>query len=159
MTSASDDQGSFESSRVQNTKITSISWPDDLAHLHRLNPDRYPALLESTADQNPLGRYDILFAFPQGRLTLNSEGRLSGHCSNSDQLFLEALDQWWELEKSLPVQSSLPFTGGWFVLLGYELANQIEPGLNLQTDANYPVAMAVRCPAAIIRDRQKQCAW
>ena len=55
--------------------------------------------------------------------------------------------------------SSAPFTGGWFVLLGFELANEIEPSLNLPTDNGQPLAVALRVPVAIIRDRKLQSAW
>ena len=53
----------------------------------------------------------------------------------------------------------MPFVGGWFVLLGYELANEIEPRLELAPDARQPVAVALRVPVAIVRDRETECAW
>src|SRR5690606_2383623 len=41
----------------------------------------------------------------------------------------------------------------WALFLGYELAAQVEPVLSLPSAAgNLPVAMALRCPAAILRD-------
>jgi len=50
----------------------------------------------------------------------------------------------------------LPFTGGWFVYLSYELAQEIEPCLSLPaTAAGQPIAVAARCPAAIIYDRNR----
>ncbi len=54
---------------------------------------------------------------------------------------------------------SAPFGGGWFVLLGYELANEIEPRLRLPTHERQPVAIALRIPVALIRDRWTETAW
>ncbi|HEX7128969.1 MAG TPA: aminodeoxychorismate synthase component I [Rhodanobacteraceae bacterium] len=53
-------------------------------------------------------------------------------------------------------KSRLPFTGGWLLYLGYELAGEIEPSLNLPRDPqqDMPVALALRCPAAILVDRE-----
>ena len=50
----------------------------DLRALHRLDPSRYPFLLQSTAVSADLGRYDILFAFPRDSLVLDEPGSLSG---------------------------------------------------------------------------------
>ena len=51
------------------------------------------------------------------------------------------------------------FSGGWFVYLSYEFAGEIEPRLKLPTlAANIPLAMAQRCPLAVIIDHQeKRC--
>ncbi|MBS0193092.1 MAG: aminodeoxychorismate synthase component I [Proteobacteria bacterium] len=50
----------------------------------------------------------------------------------------------------------LPFTGGWALYLGYELAAQIEPSLHLPAPVAsvLPTALALRCPAAVLRDRE-----
>ena len=48
----------------------------------------------------------------------------------------------------------LPFRGGWFLYLGYELAAEIEPSLTLGADPLLPVAFAVRCPVAVIFDHE-----
>jgi hypothetical protein len=42
--------------------------PAALLALHAASPDLYPALFESAAAGEPLGRFDILFAHPAGRL-------------------------------------------------------------------------------------------
>ncbi len=52
----------------------------------------------------------------------------------------------------MPQQSELPFHGGWFLYLGYELAAEIEKGLHRYEDPLLPTAFAVRCRAAIIFD-------
>jgi len=139
---------------------TLIKWPSDLAALHRLNPGRYPFLLESTAVGNSLGRYDLLFAFPQETLRLNADFSLSGHVTGTNETFLESFDCWWSQE-SVPTMpaSEQPFNGGWFLLLGYELAQQIESTLDLQTKPDQPVATAIRVLIAVIRDHHEKQAW
>jgi anthranilate synthase component 1 len=116
----------------------------DILGLHSLNPEDYPHFLESVVG----GRYDILFAFPQERLSCDS---IENECSYS---FLERLDQ--EISKrSRPAQTGLPFEGGWFVFLSYELAQSIEPVLKLSNDpSGLPVAELTRFPAAVVHDRE-----
>jgi len=134
---------------IQQLKII----PDLLA-LHASNPERYPHLLTSNASvinadkSNQLARYDILFACPQQ--TIKSD--------NGD--FLQQLDIAWQSEKQSIEKTHLPFSGGWFLYLGYELAQQIETGLNLPaTEDGLPVAFATRFPAAIIIDSHEQRAY
>ena len=124
----------------------------NLGALHRLNPSRYPFLLQSTAVSAALGRYDILFAFPGERLILEQPGQLSGDRRSARGEFLAALDEWWQEERVESGDATLPFTGGWFLFLGYELAAEVEPALRVQADSLLPTAFAVRCPAAVIRD-------
>lgn len=136
----------------RNTVIRPLSRNIDLRALHRLRPARYPFLLQSTAAQTHLGRYDILFAFPREELVLERPGQLGGHCSDHASQFLQALDDWWRKERQPRKNSQLPFQGGWFLFLGYELAAEVEPALDLEPDTALPAAFAVRCPAAIVRD-------
>ncbi|MGD8843435.1 MAG: aminodeoxychorismate synthase component I [Gammaproteobacteria bacterium] len=119
----------------------------DLLELHCANPQRYPHLLESAAT-GPQGRYDILFAFPGQTLT-PEQGRAPD--------FLAALDRAWASEAAgRSTDSGLPFHGGWFLYLGYELAGAIEPQLVLPADTSgLPIASATRVPAAVIRDRHR----
>jgi len=124
----------------------------DLLALHRFNPARYPHLLESVARGTSRSRYDILFAFPGESL----------HVGNGDRLdFLRSLDSHWheariERDEACP----LPFRGGWFLYLGYELAAQIEPRLDLASAPHtLPTAIATRIPAAIIRDHHLRQTW
>ncbi|KPJ94925.1 MAG: hypothetical protein AMJ53_04070 [Gammaproteobacteria bacterium SG8_11] len=135
----------------------------DLLLLHQYDSATYPFLLE-TALKSRDRHFDILFAFPQHTLLLQKDGLSlvtnTGQTStgNSDFLcdneFLSSFDQWWQAEKnsSLPTDF-LPFYGGWFVFISYELAGQIEPVLQLPENAQCePVAYATRIPAAIIKD-------
>ena len=127
-----------------------LSTPVDLLDLHTANPEHYPFLLQSTAQ----GRYDFLFGYPGEALILNADGNLSGpYADQSGGDFLLALDHWWR-DLRLPKSSAQapPFRGGWFLFLGYELAQQIEPILKLTKQPGIPVAMAIRVPAAFIQD-------
>ena len=89
----------------------------DLLDLHRLNPQRYPFLLQSVAHGTALARYDILFAFPQQCVTLNAGEPVD---------FLAVLDDAWRAARVDVSNTESPFHGGWFLYLGYELAAQIE---------------------------------
>ena len=130
----------------------------DLLALHHAQPERYPFLLQSVAHGTERARYDILFAFPGEKIELDSDYELRADSlvlSGND--FLKNLDHWWRsLKTSAAAETELPFHGGWFVFLGYELAAQIEPSLRLITDADaLPIACAVRVPAAVIRDHAR----
>ncbi len=127
-----------------------LAGPDELRLLHREYPDRYPFLLQSTSNGGVLGRFDILFAQPGASLWLDSEHRLHGDgLADPSMSFLDGLDAWWSRER-LANPCRLPFHGGWFLFLGYELAGSIEPGLALHPDPLLPAAFAVRCSAALI---------
>ncbi len=88
-------------------------------------------------------------AFPGRQLVAAGIAGMSGG-------FLNDLDTWWNTERTARCESELPFHGGWFVYLGYELAAEIEPTLQLKGDEVLPRAFAVRCPAALIRDHRQQ---
>jgi len=128
--------------------------PDVLRRLNQTYPSRYPFLLQSTARGGELGRFDILFAFPGDALVLESGGELSGPHAKDQTRFLQALDNWWREERTAGFDGQLPFQGGWFLYLGYEMAAEVEPTLSLHDDPLLPTAFAVRCPAAIILDHQ-----
>jgi anthranilate synthase component 1 len=77
--------------------------------------------------------------------------------------FFDALEQWWTELKLPPAADlatdNLPFSGGWLLYLGYELAQEIEPHLGLPPSPDPLIALAVRTPAAWIRDRVTHRAW
>ncbi|MEC9376454.1 MAG: aminodeoxychorismate synthase component I [Pseudomonadota bacterium] len=126
----------------------------DLLDLSSLNSDRYPFLLQSTAIGRQ-GRYDILFAFPQQTLTLKDDGSLSGPYPQKKS-FLDSLDACWASSAvKVNPEQDIPFSGGWFIYLGYELAGEIEPELQFDVEEGIPIAFATRVPTAIIFDRQK----
>ncbi len=120
-------------------------------------PERYPCLLESVVRGTPQSRFDLLFAFPQSGLWLQADGRLiDNQGAEHGPSFIEALDRLWQAERTTHVHDdALPFHGGWVLLLSYELAGEIESRLRLRAPDAIPVAMALRCPAAIIIDHER----
>ena len=126
----------------------------DLHALHRLAPERYPFLLQSTAANTTLGGFDVLLISQGDALLLESPGHLTGHGADDKLSFLDALDNWWRSECIEQSNSEWPFLGGWFLYLGYELAAEIEPSLDLAVDPILPTAFAVRCDAAIVREHK-----
>ena len=121
-------------------------------------PERYPCLLESVVRGTAQSRYDILFAFPRRRLTLLADGQLSDDSGKQvGGHFLDALDAAWREERLPPGDDHLPFHGGWVLLLAYELAGEVEPSLRLAPPPVLPLALALRCPAAIIVDHARDC--
>ena len=139
----------------------------DLLSLQQGQPQRYPLLLESAA-QGARGRFDLLLVAVPQRLLLEADGRLrsEGFDLPSAAGFLPALDAWWR-QHALPdagpriqLETAPLFKGGWALFLGYELAAEIEPKLRLPLGAQtMPIALAQRCPAAIVVDRQRAEAW
>lgn len=147
-------------------------WPDfvDLLSLHRLNPDRYPYLLASTSkshlaspEAQAADRFDILFAFPQARLELWPDGLKVDRLQTTATTFLAALDECWQQvsQAQSDDNTALPFRGGWFIYLGYELAAEVEPGLRLayNKDSQIPISLACRIPVAIVNDRYQHKTW
>lgn len=130
----------------------------DLLPLHLAFPRRYPHLLESVVHGTAHARFDILFAFPGQTLELSGGFRLSGMDGPADGDFLDAFDRWWRSEAGAPPpDTTVPFHGGWFVYLGYELGTRIEPSVPpAPAAAALPHAFAVRVPAAVIRDHSRR---
>ncbi len=119
--------------------------PLDLLALVRANPARYPYLLESVAHGPEQARYDILFAFPGETLRLDQ----------APGSFFDELDRNWSGERLDDIDIDLPFSGGWFIYLGYEMAGEVEPVLDLPPgDDGMPAAFSTRVPAAGIRDHE-----
>ena len=145
---------------MRRTLTAEIDFDIDLLDLHEADPVRYPYLLESAAEGGRLGNADLLFACPQQQLRLDSQYRLHGVSDDGGDDFLAALDANWSLAADgFDSSPDDTFGGGWFLLLGYELARQVEPSLSLQANAQLPIALATRVPAAVIRDRSAQRAW
>jgi anthranilate synthase component 1 len=141
--------------------------PGALLKLAAAHPDRYPVLLDSAAD-GPLSQSSLLAALPRGAVWLDARGGM--HVSGDlpalpTRGFLATLDAHWRQARrgASARTGGLPFGGGWFVYLGYELALEIEPALRpfwpaaSLADAR-PVAVALRVPAALVRDGTG-CGW
>jgi anthranilate synthase component 1 len=127
----------------------------DLLPLAAANPSRYPALLESVARGPARARFDILFAFPEEEIRLDRDGVVrDGDGNKLGTSFLDILDAAWRARRRDSGDHAIPFLGGWVLYLGYELAGSIEPKLRLPAAADraMPVALALRCPAAIVVD-------
>lgn len=126
----------------------------DLLALHRQQPRRFPFLLQSLAGASS-ARWDLLFACPEAALQLEA-GQLRADDASllADSDFFASLDRWVAQETPRP-RDELPFCGGWFLYLGYEAAAAVEPSLRLPASPfALPDALAVRCPAAIVHDRE-----
>ena len=121
----------------------------DLLSLAESFPDRFPYLLESASRGKLGGRSLLLFAGPDvlvARVGEAAEGPGRG------TTFFEKLEDWYQQERvDDPLDEGMPFAGGWFVYLGYEIAAQIETRLRLpRNQGGLPDALAHRCPGAII---------
>lgn len=126
-----------------------LAWPDtpDLLALKAAWPERYPALFKTGGANG----WDILFAFPQQTLTLDSEAD-----SFAADSFFGTLPSF-SSEKRSP---TLPFSGGWLLMLGYELGGLLEPSAGRTKDEDgFPLAWAMRIPAAILLNHQTKQCW
>lgn len=122
----------------------------DLLALHRRQRERYPALLQT------LGRegWDCLFAFPEQLETGSSLAEGRG--------FFDRLDRRWQAERQVlePDTADLPFRGGWFAYLGYELLHAIEPSVAArELTGALPLYWLARVPAAILIAPDRQTTW
>jgi anthranilate synthase component I len=61
--------------------------------------------------------------------------------------------------ESSAAAAHLPFSGGWLLYLGYELAQEIESRLALPPSSDPIIALALRTPAAWLRDRATGEGW
>jgi len=129
----------------------------DLAALHAAYPERYPYLLQTASG----GGWDILFGFPRHSIRLTLRQLVAGAPS-----FLSQLDREWQAERAHQEESpaiqkpALPFRGGWFFYLGYELLHQLEPSIPPPAaDMDFPVALLARVPAAIMNNRTTGESW
>lgn len=126
------------------------------------HPETYPGLLESGTPVGVHasgGRFDILPVSSGECLTLHADRRLSGPFSQGADGFLQAIEHWWRALRQPASSAPLPFGGGWLLYLGYELAAEIEPHLTLPQSPDSIIALAIRTPAAWIRDRADRRAW
>ena len=125
-----------------------------LRTLAATDPARFPVLLDSAA-QGPLARYSLLAFEPRASLVRDSRGKVTGQ--GVDLVpggFLDNLEAWYRRESRprLPGLPALPFLGGWLVHLGYELAAEIEPSLQLPPASVACSALALRVSHLAVHD-------
>ncbi|MEW5942562.1 MAG: aminodeoxychorismate synthase component I [Pseudomonadota bacterium] len=132
--------------------VTAFPGTPDLLSLHAADPRRYPFLLQSSGNEQG---WDILFAFPQ-----HTVSRFLG---GADATFFEVLDRSWHEHAAATDDeraAGLPFHGGWFVYLGYELLHELEPTVpQAQGESRFPLAWLTRIPAAVLVDRARRETW
>jgi anthranilate synthase component I len=130
--------------------IIRLSAIPDLFNLHASDPQRYPVLLETAAGDG----WHILMAHPL---------QLERYAADQSAAFFERLEQTWQQShaKCTVETQHLPFRGGWFVYLGYELLHEIEPSVPKRTmaDSDFPVAVLMRVPAAVLVNKRDNEAW
>ncbi len=144
--------------------IERIAAPVDLAALRRVAPARYPLLMVSSAaaldaSARKHARWDMLLAGDGRGFALHADGRvrdLEGRVLEGG--FLERLEAAWQSTRVPPEECdvdvpALPFRGGWALFCGYEMAAEVEPILELpHAQGGLPVAIALRCPVALLHD-------
>ena len=116
----------------------------DLLALHAHYPADFPYLLQSSGEHG----YDILFAYPR-EIRCYHDGEGARLLADLQALPCAPLD-------AIP---TLPFYGGWFVYLGYEVAHYFEPSVPAPLPDAFPLAWLARVSAAIIVDRAAQLAY
>ena len=136
----------------------------DLPGLAGIFPGRFPYLLESSS-RGALGSHSLLLFAGDEVLVLDAEDGVSG--PGEGESFFERLESWYQSERTgfketkdedttvapptAITPTSIPFTGGWFIYLGYEMAAEVESTLDLPPNrTGMPDAIAHRCHGAII---------
>ena len=103
-----------------------------LRALAATQPAQFPIFLDSAAD-GPLARYSMLAFEPRAGLERDARGELTAtRCQKVPGGFIDNLDAWLRRERTPRDQAKpLPFLGGWFVYLSYEMAGEVESVLKL----------------------------
>jgi anthranilate synthase component I len=134
--------------------LTKVAVPGTtLRSLAQAEPERWPVFLDSAAE-GPLARYSMLAFEPTASLVRDASGRVSG--AGVDVRaggFIDNLDAWLRRESTVrDAAKPLPFMGGWFVFLSYEVAQEIERILRMPaTDLPYS-AFALRVEHLVVHD-------
>ena len=135
--------------------ISSVPVPGEvLRTLAATRPEQFPVLLDSAA-QGPLARYSLLAFEPTAGLYRDSRGKITGERQSPvPGGFLDNLEAWFQREhRARPTGlAELPFIGGWLVHLGYEVAAEIEPSLQLPPASPAYSAIALRVEHLVVHD-------
>jgi len=132
--------------------IRPLSQRPNLLAVHQHLPERWPYLLDSASRGGVLGRWSLLLrADPESPPVVAAQ-------ADAGEFLPRLRKVWHEARRTQP--GHLPFEGGWFVYLGYELAGAIEPKLALPAAGDgLPVALAARCSAAVVIDHHDDSSW
>ncbi len=120
-------------------------------------PQRYPAFLDSSAENPLTGALDLLPVADGRHLRLDADGLVrdqDGGVVGDD--FARALDDAWAGQGGRRDGAGVAaYNGGWLLYLGYETVAGFEGSLSLPRfdAAALPVALAVRTPALWLYDR------
>jgi anthranilate synthase component 1 len=131
--------------------------PSVLRHLAERFPGRYPLLLDSAAT-GPLGQRSVLLTSPQASLQLRADGSLEARGTEAHGPgFLDALEHWWRAVRADAGPPAAPgsaarYAGAWAIFLGYELAGEVEPRLQLPPTPLPWQAFAIKTRAALVYD-------
>ena len=143
------------SSPYQLTRLERDSVPG-LTLLRQNFPDKYPFLLSTTSQSETSNTFDILFCSPKDYLYLDYQGNLmtsANYSKYQGMNFLEAFERIFSDEQRFFHQDEIPFCGGWFVYLSYEMAQDIEPCLSLAVEKRaLPRAYLARTDRALLYD-------
>lgn len=115
----------------------------DLLALHAADREHFPYLMQSSGDSG----WDLLLMQRERRVFMAGEG--------AD--FLAQLRAFKPQAVSNP--HGLPFVGGWFVYLAYDLLSEFEPQVPAALEDSFPLAVWARTPAAVRVDRARDEAW
>ena len=140
--------------------------PRVLRRLIGARPDYFPVLLDSAAQdaKGSHGARTLLAAAPGAVLALDRDSRLVARGDVPPGIavrqgrtggFLAALDSWWRGIQASEANSN-GLAGGWVVYLGYEMAQEIEPGLHLPAGRLQWRAVAMRVRGMIVHDAQSE---
>lgn len=115
----------------------------DLLALHTADRQTFPYLLMSSGDTG----WDMLFMASSVQLYQSGQG----------PLLLDALRAFRPEVVDNP--SALPFIGGWFVYLGYDVLSEFEPSVPSALPDSFPLAALARVPAAVLVNRAGGQTW
>jgi anthranilate synthase component I len=143
---------------VRAPLISTVTVPGwTLRSLAASAPARFPVFLDSAA-QGPLARYSLLAFEPHAALRRDARGALDAQgVPLVDGGFLDNLEAWYRRDAVArpPGVPALPFLGGWLVYLGYEVAAEIEPRLELPVASPRWSAIALRVQHLAVYDAQE----
>ena len=124
-----------------------------LRTLAATQPAQFPVFLDSAA-HGPLTRYSMLAFEPGASLVRDAAGALtSSGTPVGAGGFIDNLDSWLRRERVARNDAkALPFLGGWFVYLSYEMAAEIEPVLRLPPSEGPLSAFALRIRQVVVYD-------